>query len=140
MKSITPKYPEKLENFLSTYEPCQKIRTASKRYRVTMGAENTRFNAKVNLDFMCIEGTSVLHMFDDATHFSAAQFIEPPTTESVWETILTLWATVHTGLSNTVVFDDGSQFRDSSVEICDIHDAEWQRSGTQHHSALRIGE
>ena len=43
-------------------------------------------------------------------------------------------------LPNTLVFDDGSQFRDTFVEIYEIHDAEWQTSGTQHHSALGIGE
>ena len=79
-------------------------------------------------------------MVDDATHFSVAQFVEPLTTESVQETILTLWATVYTGLPNTLVFDDGSQFRDTFVEICEIHDVEWKRSGTQHHSALVILE
>ena len=47
---------------------------------------------------------------------------------------------VHTGLPNTYVIDDGSQFRDSFVDICDISDVEWQTSGTAHHSALGIGE
>ena len=56
-----------------------------------MGAENTRFDAKLYIDFMDIEGAPVLHKVDDATPFSAAQFVEPLTTESVWETILSLW-------------------------------------------------
>ena len=54
-----------------------------------MGGEITRLNAKVYIDLMCIEGAQVLCMVDDATHFSAAQFVEPLTAESVWETILT---------------------------------------------------
>ena len=56
-----------------------------------MRAENTRFNAKVYSYFVYIEGEPVLHIVDDATHFSAVQFVELLTTESVWETILTLW-------------------------------------------------
>ena len=80
-----------------------------------MGAKNTRFNAKVYIDFMYIEGPPVLLMVDDATHFSAAQFFETLITESVWETILTLWTTVYTGLPNTLVFDNGSHFRDTFV-------------------------
>ena len=79
-------------------------------------------------------------MFGDATHFSEAQFVELLTTESVRETINTLWATVYTRLQNTSVFDDGLQFRDTFVEIYEIHDVEWKMSGTQHHSALEIGE
>ena len=69
-----------------------------------MVAENTRFNAKAYIDFMYIEGAPVLHMVDDTTHFKAAKFVEPATTESRWETIIRLWATIYTGLSNTLVF------------------------------------
>ena len=52
---------------------------------------------------MYIEGAPVLHMIDDATHFSAAQYIEPLTTESFREIILTLWETVYTELPNKLV-------------------------------------
>ena len=69
-------------------------------------------------------------MVDDAMYFSTAQLVQSLTTESVWEAILKLWATVYTGLPNALVFDDSSQFRDTLVEICKIHDVEWQRSGT----------
>ena len=89
---------------------------------------------------MYIEGAPVLHMVDDATYFSATQLVHPLMTESVWEIILSLWATACSGLPDTLIFDDGSQFRDIFVEICDIHDAEWQRSGTKHHNALAKGE
>ena len=51
-----------------------------------------------------------------------------------------LWATVYTGFPNTLVFDDGSQLKDTFVELCKINAVEWQRSGTQHHNALVIGE
>ena len=37
-------------------------------------------------------------MVDQATHFSAAQFVDLLTTEPVWETILTLWLSAYTGL------------------------------------------
>ena len=105
-----------------------------------MGAENTRFNANVYIDFMYIEEAQTLHIVDDATHFIVAQFIDPLTTESIWENILMLRATVYTGLPNTLVFDDGSQLRDTFVELCEIRNVEWERSGPQHHSALGIGE
>ena len=41
-----------------------------------MGAERVRFNAKVFIESMHIEGYPVLHVADDATYFSAAQFVE----------------------------------------------------------------
>ena len=105
-----------------------------------MGAENTRFNAKVYIDVMYIEDAPLLLMVDDATHFSAAQTVVPLTTESVWETILTLWVTFYTGFPNTLVFDDGSQLRDTFAEICEIHEVEWKRSGTQDYCVLVIVE
>ena len=46
---------------------------------------------------MFIEMALVLHIVDDAIHFSAAQFVELLMTESVWETVLTLWTTVNIG-------------------------------------------
>ena len=65
-----------------------------------MVAENTRFNTRVYIAFKYIEEDPVLHMVDDETHFSAAQLVEPPTPESVWETIVTYWDTVYSILPN----------------------------------------
>ena len=79
-------------------------------------------------------------MVDDATQFSATQFVKPLITKSFKKIILTFWAIVYTGQPNTLDFDDGTQFRDTFVEICEIHDVEAQRSGTQHHSALSTEE
>ena len=50
---------------------------------------------------MFIEGAPVLHVVDDAKQFNAAQFSQPPITNSLWETTLTLWATVNCGLLYT---------------------------------------
>ena len=44
---------------------------------------------KVYIKFMYIEESPELHIVDDATNFSAAQFASPLTNEAVWETILT---------------------------------------------------
>ena len=79
-------------------------------------------------------------MVGDVTHFSAPQFADPLTTESFWEIIFTLWISVYTGCLNILVFDDGSQIRDTFVEICEIYDVGWLRSRTQYHSALYIRE
>ena len=86
---------------------------------------------------MYIEGVSVLQMVDEATHFSAAQFVHAVTTESVWETVLMLCKTVYIGESGALVCDNGSQFRDF-LQICEIHDVEWQKSETQRHSTLGV--
>ena len=87
-----------------------------------MQAENIHFNAKIYSDFMYIEGYTVLDMVDDSTHFHAVPFVDPLITESIWETKLALWRTVYTGQPNTLFLDDESQFRNTFVEICEIHD------------------
>ena len=46
----------------------------------------------------------MLHIVDDAIHFSAAQFDELPTTESLEETILTICISVYIGCANTFIF------------------------------------
>ena len=89
---------------------------------------------------MYIKGAPVLRIVNNLMHINAAQFVKSLTTEHVREIILTLWVAVYNELLNTLVFDDGSQFRDTFGEICEIHDVEWQRSGKQHNSAFRTRE
>ena len=78
-----------------------------------MVAENTCFNFKTYINFMCIEGAPVLHTVYDAMHFSAAQFFDTLITDSVPKMMLMLWVLVYFGLSNTLVFDDNPKFRDN---------------------------
>ena len=89
---------------------------------------------------MIIESEPVLHIVDEAIYFSVPQFVESFTTEPVCKPTLTLLASAYTGLPNILFFDDGSQFRDASVKIYEIHDVEKKSPGTQHHSTLGIGE
>ena len=71
-KAVTPMPIEKPVYLVSTCEPCQNIKTTHRRYCVPMEAKNTRFNSKVYIDFLYIELAHVLHMVDDATHFTVA--------------------------------------------------------------------
>ena len=43
-------------------------------------------------------------------------------------------------IAKCICFYDGSQFRETFADTCEIHDDVCERSGTQHHSALRIGD
>ena len=67
--AVTPKTLDKLEYIAKTCDPCQRVRSAPHRFRVTQGAENTRFNLKVYIDFVYIVGQPVLHKVDEATRF-----------------------------------------------------------------------
>ena len=66
-------------------------------------------------------------MVDEATRFPATAFVIPITAECEQETILKLCTNLYTGIPNKLVFDEGSQFRDALVEICELHDVEWKK-------------
>ncbi len=66
---------EKLEGRVSRYEPCQRIRNAQRRFRVTLGQEIVRFNAEAYIDIIYLDSRPVLHIVDSATRFSAARFL-----------------------------------------------------------------
>ena len=74
-----------LEKNVAQCGPCQRIKNARYRFRVTHGQEHTRFNSKVYMDLMHIEGDYVLHIVDEAICFSAAKFVgKSVTTEKLW--------------------------------------------------------
>ena len=74
------------------------------------------------LDIVYVDGQPVLTIVGDATRFSAVELVSPIPAESVREIILKLWANVYTVIPNKSVFDEGSQFRDAFLEICELHD------------------
>ena len=74
----------KLEQIVSRCDPCQRIKIAPLRFRVTLDQENTRFNSKVYMNLLHLEGEYVLHIIDEATRFSAAKFVgKRVTTEKI---------------------------------------------------------
>ena len=76
------------------------------------------------MDFVYMYCQPILQLDDDAIRLSAAAFVSPITTESVWWTVLKLWDNLYTGIPNKLVLDEGSQFRATFVDICELHDVE----------------
>ena len=72
-----------------------------------MGAENTRFNAKVYIDFIGSEGAPVLHMVDDTTHFKRNTIRRSPDSSLGMGNHTTVMGAVYTFLPTVLVFDDG---------------------------------
>ena len=81
-----------------------------------MEPKETGFNDKVNDDFRYVERSSALHMVDNAAQFSTEIFAEFLTKDPIWETALSLWVAIYTGLSNIFAFDDESQLRDTCLQ------------------------
>ena len=136
---VTPETLERLKTIVSSCEPCQPIRNAPLRFRVTIGHENQRFNARSYIDVVYLDGRPVLHIIDEATRFSAARFLAKNSTESVWETIVLCWSSVYTGLFDYVMVDEGSQFRKKFAELAKLHDGNLQKTPVESHNSFGIG-
>lgn len=54
---------------------CKKIDSAPLRFKLTMGSEERRFNHRVQVGTMFIDGRPVIHMVDEESHFCAAAFL-----------------------------------------------------------------
>ena len=75
----------------------------------------------------------VLHIVDEGTKFSAAVILPDISTSTVWETILTCWANIYTGLPNRVLVDQGTNFGNTFVQIAFIADVDANETGIEAH-------
>ena len=98
---------ETLEKIVAECEPSQRIRNSPLRFRVAMGHENVRFNSRVYIDIMYLDGRPVLHIVDESTRFSAARLLTKMTTDAVWEAIVMCWSSDYTGLPKCIMVDEG---------------------------------
>ena len=85
-------------------------------------------------------GKEKIPRMHEATRFSAARFLPKISTDAVWEAIVLCWSSVYTGLPDNIAVDDGSQFRKVFAELTALHDINLEKSGTQSHNALGIGD
>ena len=131
---------QKLKEIVATCEPCQRIKNAPLRFRVPMGYANIRFNARVYIDIMYLDGRPVLHIADEATRFSTVRFLPKISTDAVWDAIVLCWSSVYTGLPQNMMVDEGSQFRKVFARLASIHDVNVEKRGVESHNSLGIGE
>ncbi len=133
-EAVTAQTLQELENIVAKCEPCQRIRNGPMRFRVIMGHENIRFNSRVYIDIMYIDGIPVLHIVDEATCFSAARFLPNVSTDAVWDAIFFCWSTIYTGLPLYVTVDEDAQFRNTFDDLSAIHAIELEKAGVQSHN------
>lgn len=92
------------------------------------------------MDIIYIERKPILHIVDEGTRFSAARFLPNPSTEAVWQTFLTCWASIYTGLPQKILVDQGSQFGKILKTLGALRHIEIEETGTEAHSSLGLGE
>lgn len=131
---------ETLQDISKRCDPCQRIKPAATRFRVSFGAEDVRFNERLLIDLMFIGTKPILHIVDEATRFSAARFMKSTQVEDIWGTLLTCWAAIYTGLPNRILVDQGPQFGDAFIRVAAMNNVEASSTGVEAHSSLGLGE
>ena len=89
---------------------CRRSGNKPRRFKLTAGTEELRFNHTVVVDTMFIESRAVLHMVDEATHFMAACFLRSQSASDIWKAIVRLWILTYMGPPNYLAIDQGSSY------------------------------
>lgn len=99
-----------LESIQARCKECQYLAPKPYVVKVAVPHEDFIFNSEVVVDIMYIQGKSVLHVVDRATHFQAARFLQDDSTESIWRTFMQMWVLVYLGAPDNLRHDQGTQF------------------------------
>lgn len=132
---VTPDTLKVLQYLFARCEPCQRIKNDQYRFRVSMGTEDVRFNQRFYMDIISLDGIPVLHLVDEATHFSSAR-----SRKNTWENIIDCWSIVYTGLTHTFIVDPRSRFRDTFDYIAAFSNVYVNQAGVEAHSRMNLGE
>ncbi len=136
----TPETLEILKDINKRCDPCQRITNAPRRFKVTLGSEHIKFNERIQMDLMYIDSKPILHIIDEGTKFSAAQFIPNKEIGTIWDALIKCWAAVYTGLPNRILVDQGSEFGNLFVNLAAENNVQVQKTGIESHSSLGLCE
>lgn len=76
-----------LENVKDGCKICQKSSTIHRRFKLTVGTRDLKFNCRVQVDTTFIQERPLLQMVDEVTLFCAASFIREQSTKKIWNQI-----------------------------------------------------
>ena len=110
-------------------DPCQRVQNAPHRFRVSFGTPEARFNERIMVDVMKIDGKKVLHVVDEGTRFSAARFLDDESTVTVWKTLIECWVAIYTGLPNRIIVDQGSNFGPTFIHMAHHRGLDVEQTG-----------
>lgn len=99
-----------IEQIATSCRICERNRRAPRRFKLTVGMNEMRFNHTVQVDTMFIHNRPVCHLVDQATHFSAATFLRNQTTKTIWDCISKMWMRVYLGPPDFLSVDQGSSY------------------------------
>ena len=89
---------------------CAEHASKPRRFKILIRSDDLQFNHVVAIDVMYIGGKPVLHVVDEATHYSAAVFLKRMTAEETWKCLLRCWIRTYLGPPDHLRVDQGSNF------------------------------
>ena len=107
---LDPKVKEAVTKIASDCKVCLRNSTTPRRFKLTTGTDDFRFNHRVIVDTMYIDGRAVIHIIDECTHFVAAEFLKSQSTEEIWKAITRLWLLTYMGPPDFLAVDQGSGY------------------------------
>ncbi len=84
-----------LERIAKHYETSQNNSLKPRRFKLTTGCEEPRFNHTVSIDVFYIDGKPIFHCVDEAAHYAAALFLPFMSSADVWKSLLKCWSRVY---------------------------------------------
>lgn len=128
-----------IEKLTQECDPCARHATKPRRFKLTTGAEDGRFNHVVAVDIMYIQSKPVLHIVDETTHFASGTWLRRVSSADLWKAFTRAWSHMYMGPPDYLRVDQGSQFVSkefkSSVEFAGIKllEAPIESPGTMSH-------
>ena len=99
-----------LKSIESDCHTCKVNAKSTRRFRLTVGTDDFRFNHHVIVDMMFINSRPVLHMVDESTHYQAASFLKSQSTSEIWKSIQRLWILTYLGPPDYLSVDQGTAY------------------------------
>ena len=101
---------KEIEQLTERCRICSELEKKPKRFKLTLGNEDSRLNHCLAVDIMYIQKRPILHLVDEATHFQAACFMKNVSSKETWKAIMRCWCYVYMGPPDHLRIDQGSNF------------------------------
>ncbi len=109
--------------------------------KVAVPYEDVFFNSGVTLGIIYIQGKSVLHPVNRATHFQAARFLDEISVDTVWKTFTETWVLSYVGAPYNVLHDQETQLVSARFQAMAAEAGTTSRPvGIEAPNAMSVGE
>lgn len=113
-EEISKEVPVAIRKLTEECKVCVEKGQIPKRFKLTMGSEQARFNHTVNVDIMYVKRSNAskpeVHVVDESTHFASAKFLSNISSREVWKALMICWSHVYLGPPDYLRIDQESQF------------------------------